>query len=183
MNEMRILFLSFSLLMSGHSFVTKIYSGINTNTRLYNLKKVDDELNRLRAKTGMLLRHKQQLLKKMTGMNFHNDSDIEAHLNRTFNKPNNNDDSDDDDNSRQPLLNSPLSPASIEFNEDPNDRVSFVSFTSVAKYEIENKVHHSNDQYKPCSFFATNNTTYKNYIEKQYKTMTDHLNGNTFKRC
>jgi len=75
-----------------------------------------------------------------------------------------------------------LSPASIEFNEDPNDRVSFVSFTSVAKYDIENKVHHSNDQYKPCSFFATNNTTYKNYIEKQYKTMTDHLSGNTFKR-
>lgn len=59
------------------------------NTKLYNLKKVDDELNRLRAKTGMLLRHKQQLLKKMTGMNFHNDSDIEAHLNRTFNKATN----------------------------------------------------------------------------------------------
>ena len=59
------------------------------NTKLYNLKKVDDELNRLRAKTGMLLRHKQQLLKKMTGMNFHNDSDIEAHLNRTFSKATN----------------------------------------------------------------------------------------------
>jgi cell division protease FtsH len=89
---MRILFLSFSLLMSGHSFVTKICSRINT--QLFNLKKVDDELNRLRAKTGMLLRHKQQLLKKMTGMNFHNDSDIEAHLNRTFNKPTDNDDDD-----------------------------------------------------------------------------------------
>ena len=59
------------------------------NTKLYNLKKVDDELNRLRAKTGMLLRHKQQLLKKMTGMDFHNESDIEAHLNRTFSKPTN----------------------------------------------------------------------------------------------
>jgi cell division protease FtsH len=92
---MRILFLSFSLLMSGHSFVTKICSRINT--QLFNLKKVDDELNRLRAKTGMLLRHKQQLLKKMTGMNFHNDSDIEAHLNRTFNKPTDNDDDDDID--------------------------------------------------------------------------------------
>lgn len=56
-------------------------------SRLYNLKKIDDELGRLRAKTGMLLRQKQQLLKKMTGMNFHNDSDIEAHLNRTFSKP------------------------------------------------------------------------------------------------
>jgi cell division protease FtsH len=54
---------------------------------LYNLKKIDDELGKLRAKTGMLLRHKQQILKKMTGMNFHNDSDIEAHLNRTFSKP------------------------------------------------------------------------------------------------
>lgn len=56
---------------------------------LYNLKKVDDELNRLRAKTGMLLRKKQQILKQMTGMNFHNDSDIEAHLNRTFSKATN----------------------------------------------------------------------------------------------
>jgi len=93
---MRTFFLSVSLsILPINSFMSK-YSRI-IDTRVYNLKKVDDELNRLRAKTGMLLKHKQQLLKKMTGMNFHNDSDIEAHLNRTFNKPNNNDDSDDDD--------------------------------------------------------------------------------------
>ena len=62
---------------------------------LYNLKKIDDELSRLRAKTGILLRKKQQMLKQMTGMNFHNDSDIEAHLNRTFSKASNDDDEDE----------------------------------------------------------------------------------------
>jgi ATP-dependent metalloprotease FtsH len=55
-------------------------------TKVNNLKDIDAELSRLRAKTGILLRHKQRTLKQMTGMNFHNDSDIEAHLNRTFNK-------------------------------------------------------------------------------------------------
>jgi hypothetical protein len=54
---------------------------------MYNLKKIDDELSKLREKTGVLLRQKQRVLKQMTGMNFHNDSDIEAHLNRTFSKP------------------------------------------------------------------------------------------------
>jgi cell division protease FtsH len=56
-------------------------------TKLYNLKKIDDELSKLREKTGVLLRQKQRVLKQLTGMNFHNDSDIEAHLNRTFSKP------------------------------------------------------------------------------------------------
>jgi len=68
------------------SFISKYQSNLRT-TPLYNLKKIDDELNRLRSKTGSLLRQKQQLLKEKTGMNFHNDSDIEAHLNKTFNKP------------------------------------------------------------------------------------------------
>ena len=73
---------------------SSIFRGIKSGsqTRVYNLKKIDDELSKLRAKTGMLLRKKQQVLKHMTGMNFHNDSDIEAHLNRTFNKPFNDDD-------------------------------------------------------------------------------------------
>ena len=78
------------LLATCNSFMIPQYH--KHNSRLYNLKKIDDELGRLRAKTGMLLRQKQQLLKKMTGMNFHNDSDIEAHLNRTFSKPNEDED-------------------------------------------------------------------------------------------
>jgi len=82
----KFLFVS-NLIHSVNSFF--LMHNYKPNTKLYNLKKVDDELNRLRAKTGMLLRHKQQLLKKMTGMNFHNDSDIEAHLNRTFSKATN----------------------------------------------------------------------------------------------
>ena len=74
---------------------SNIFRGTQSHTRVYNLKKIDDELGRLRAKTGMLLRKKQQLLKHMTGMNFHNDSDIEAHLNRTFSKPVNDDDDEE----------------------------------------------------------------------------------------
>jgi cell division protease FtsH len=72
-----------------HSFVNKFIHNKYTHkyTRLYNLKKIDEELSKLRTKTGILLRHKQQILKKMTGMDFHNDSDIEAHLNKTFSKP------------------------------------------------------------------------------------------------
>ena len=60
---------------------------VRFHTKMYNLKKIDDELNKLRQKTGVLLRQKQRVLKQMTGMNFHNDSDIESHLNRTFTKP------------------------------------------------------------------------------------------------
>ena len=60
---------------------------VRFHTKIYNLKKIDDELSKLREKTGVLLRQKQRVLKQMTGMNFHNDSDIEAHLNRTFSKP------------------------------------------------------------------------------------------------
>ena len=75
-----------SVLVSVNSFISHSVLNVRLNP-LYNLKKIDDELGRLRAKTGMLLRQKQQVLKKMTGMNFHNDSDIEAHLNRTFSKP------------------------------------------------------------------------------------------------
>ena len=81
------LILCFILNQFVNSFV--LTHNYRQKTKLYNLKKVDDELNRLRAKTGMLLRQKQQILKKMTGMNFHNDSDIEAHLNRTFSKATN----------------------------------------------------------------------------------------------
>ena len=91
---MRIIFLS---------IITTVYSFIHNknpykcSTRLYNLKKIDDELSRLRAKTGTLLRQKQEVLKKMTGMNFHNDSDIEAHLNRTFRKPFDEDEQEEDE--------------------------------------------------------------------------------------
>jgi cell division protease FtsH len=92
--------ISIILSFTTNSFVYPTH--IRGTTRLFNLKKVDDELNRLRAKTGMLLKHKQHLLKKMTGMNFHNDSDIEAHLNRTFNKPNDNYDNNDDDDIDKP---------------------------------------------------------------------------------
>ena len=74
------------------SFILQTSTLFRGTPRLYNLKKIDDELSRLRAKTGMLLRKKQQVLKHMTGINFHNDSDIEAHLNRTFSKPVNDDD-------------------------------------------------------------------------------------------
>jgi cell division protease FtsH len=82
---MRWKMLFLSLLSTAHSFINappKFF----VPTKLHNLKKIDDELSRLRAKTGVLLRYKQQMLKKMTGMNFHNESDIEAHLNRTFSK-------------------------------------------------------------------------------------------------
>ena len=90
---MRKIFKMLSLFSLTNSFIfqsSNIFRG--KHTRIYNLKKIDDELGRLRAKTGMLLRKKQQVLKHMTGMNFHNDSDIEAHLNRTFSKPVNDDD-------------------------------------------------------------------------------------------
>jgi cell division protease FtsH len=52
-----------------------------------NLKQVDQELARIRMRTSMLLKEKQKILKQMTGMDFHNDSDIDAHLNRTFSQP------------------------------------------------------------------------------------------------
>ena len=50
----------------------------------FNLKDIDFELARLRMRTGMLLRQKQEVLKDMTGMNFHNESDIDYHLRQTF---------------------------------------------------------------------------------------------------
>jgi cell division protease FtsH len=78
--------LALYLLSYSESFILK-YRPKLRGAPLYNLKKIDDELGRLRTKTGALLRQKQQILKEKTGMNFHNDSDIEAHLNRTFSKP------------------------------------------------------------------------------------------------
>jgi cell division protease FtsH len=54
-----------------------------------NLKDIDQELARLRMRTGMLLQQKQVELKKITGLNFHNESDIESHLNREFDIPKN----------------------------------------------------------------------------------------------
>jgi cell division protease FtsH len=54
---------------------------------LFNLKDIDFELARLRMRTGMLLRQKQEVLKEMTGMNFHNESDIDYHLRETFDPP------------------------------------------------------------------------------------------------
>lgn len=99
---MRKIFKMLSLFSLTKSFIlqpSNIFRG--THTRLYNLKKIDDELGRLRAKTGMLLRKKQQVLKDMTGMNFHNDSDIEAHLNRTFSKPVNHDDQEEHDDEEE----------------------------------------------------------------------------------
>jgi outer membrane protein OmpA-like peptidoglycan-associated protein len=54
---------------------------------LFNLKDIDFELARLRMRTGMLLRQKQEVLKEMTGMNFHNESDIDYHLRQTFDPP------------------------------------------------------------------------------------------------
>ena len=54
---------------------------------LFNLKDIDFELARLRMRTGMLLRQKQEVLKEMTGMNFHNESDIDSHLRQTFDPP------------------------------------------------------------------------------------------------
>ena len=54
---------------------------------LFNLKDIDFELARLRMRTGMLLRQKQEALKEITGMNFHNESDIDYHLRQTFDPP------------------------------------------------------------------------------------------------
>ena len=51
---------------------------------LFNLKDIDFELARLRMRTGMLLRQKQDVLKEMTGMNFHNESDIDYGDNDTM---------------------------------------------------------------------------------------------------
>jgi cell division protease FtsH len=100
---MRKLLLCF-LFHSVDSFISRTYQP--RLFPLYNLKKIDDELSKLRAKTGMLLRKKQQLLKETTGMNFHNDSDIEAHLNRTFNKPFEEEDEDlDEENVRVIIMN------------------------------------------------------------------------------
>ena len=96
---MRKLVLYF-LFYSADSFISKYQTRLRI-TPLYNLKKIDDELNRLRSKTGALLRQKQQLLKEKTGMNFHNDSDIEAHLNRTFSKPFDEDEEDQEDQEDQ----------------------------------------------------------------------------------
>jgi cell division protease FtsH len=81
---MRKLLLCF-LFYSVDSFISRTYQP--RLFPLFNLKKIDDELSKLRAKTGALLRQKQQILKEKTGMNFHNDSDIESHLNKTFSKP------------------------------------------------------------------------------------------------
>ena len=53
-----------------------------------NLRDIDQELARMRMKTGMLLKKKQQILKQRTGLQFHNDTDIEKHLNRTFTNAN-----------------------------------------------------------------------------------------------
>lgn len=58
-----------------------------SQTVMYNLKRVDEELGKLRIRTSMLLKEKQRILKQMTGMDFHNDTDIEEHLQRTFSKP------------------------------------------------------------------------------------------------
>ena len=54
---------------------------------MMNLKDIDFELARLRMRTGMLLRQKQEVLKDMTGLNFHNESDIDLHLKQTFDPP------------------------------------------------------------------------------------------------
>jgi cell division protease FtsH len=94
-------YLSFSAIASSFLIPVKKYNII----KRYNLKKIDDELSRLRAKTGMLLRQKQQMLKKMTGMNFHNDSDIEAHLNRTFSKPIDENEPDEEEEVRVIIMN------------------------------------------------------------------------------
>ena len=102
---MRIIFLQFVSMITTNSFINISPIGCHSRIKLYNLKKIDDELSRLRAKTGMLLRHKQQLLKKMTGMNFHNDSDIEAHLNRTFSKPFDEDDEKPEEQVRVIIMN------------------------------------------------------------------------------
>lgn len=80
------------------SFVNSFYTyRPRFSFNLCSLKKIDDELSKLRAKTNILLKHKQRMLKQLTGMNFHNDSDIEAHLNRTFSKP----DEDEDENKEE----------------------------------------------------------------------------------
>jgi cell division protease FtsH len=51
-----------------------------------NLRQIDEELSKLKLKTGLLLKQKQKVLKQMTGMDFHNDSDINVYLNQTFSK-------------------------------------------------------------------------------------------------
>lgn len=52
-----------------------------------NLRDIDLELARLRMKTGMLLRKKQDVLKERTGMDFHNETHIEKYLNYSFTHP------------------------------------------------------------------------------------------------
>jgi cell division protease FtsH len=60
-----------------------------------NLRDIDQELARMRMKTGMLLKKKQQILKQRTGLDFHNDTHIENHLNKTFSDMNLNIDYED----------------------------------------------------------------------------------------
>ena len=103
---MRTFLLQLISIISSNSFTIcpigiNRYRNIKSPTNIYSLKKIDDELSRLRSKTGSLLREKQRILKETTGMNFHNDSDIEAHLNRTFSKPFDEEDDDEQDDAQE----------------------------------------------------------------------------------
>jgi cell division protease FtsH len=72
---------------------------LNTNSQKgvlkNNLRDIDQELAKMRMKTGMLLKKKQQILKQRTGLDFHNDTHIENHLNKTFSEMNLNIDYED----------------------------------------------------------------------------------------
>lgn len=81
----KMIFTSIASLFLAQSFIN-VAPKLRAPSKVNNLKDIDEELSRLRLKTGFLLRCKQQMLKKMTGMSFHNETDIEAHLNRTFSK-------------------------------------------------------------------------------------------------
>ena len=62
------------------------YIHFPSNTKLYNknLKRIDEEINKIKLKANILLKHKQRILKDITGIDFHNDTVIESYMNNTF---------------------------------------------------------------------------------------------------
>jgi len=166
--------LALYLLSYSESFVLKYRPKLRA-TPLYNLKKIDDELNRLRSKTGALLRQKQQILKEKTGMNFHNDSDIESHLNKTFSKPFDEDQDeyeDEEENVRVIIMNG-FNPRSgnknpfLDDSEDEENDLKSENFEVIKNIDFKFKDVGGHDKIKEelmqCADLLTNYEKYSKY--------------------
>jgi len=87
--KMKILYLLHLTLINAFVNLNKnsyIHSRSNINNKLYNknLKRIDDEINKIKLRTNILLKYKQRLLKDITGIDFHNDTVIDSYMNNTF---------------------------------------------------------------------------------------------------